>query len=102
MFFKKLLNRSINLKKLKDIELVILDVDGVLTDGSIIISSNGTESKKFNVKDGLGIKILQNCGIEVCIISGGEPECAKIRADKLGIKNYIFNARNKLLAVNSL
>tara|TARA_Y100000589_G_scaffold329778_1_gene377449 strand:+ start:40766 stop:41323 length:558 start_codon:yes stop_codon:yes gene_type:complete len=96
------INYFLNKKKLKQIKLVILDVDGVLTNGQIIISSNGIESKIFNVKDGLGIKILQKSGVEVCIISGGEAESAKIRADKLGIKNYIFNSRNKLKAINLL
>ena len=102
MFIANLFKRTFNWRKLKYIKLVVLDVDGVLTNGNIIISSNGIESKVFNVKDGLGIKLLQKCGIEVCLISGGEPEPAKIRADKLAIRYYIFNAKNKLLALNSL
>ena len=61
MFFKI---KSIR-KKLKSIRLLVLDVDGVLTDGQIYINSNGDEIKKFNVKDGLGIKLMQESNIEI-------------------------------------
>ena len=61
MFIANLFKRTFNWRKLKYIKLVVLDVDGVLTNGNIIISSNGIESKVFNVKDGLVIKLLQKC-----------------------------------------
>jgi len=53
--------------KLKHIELLLLDVDGVMTDGRIIWDANGTEIKFFNVKDGHGIKLVQRAGIQVGI-----------------------------------
>ena len=55
-------------QKLSNIQLLVLDVDGVLTDGKIILSNDGNESKHFNVKDGLGIKLIQKIGIKVAII----------------------------------
>ena len=68
-------------KKLKSIRLVVLDVDGVLTDGQIYIDSNGNEIKKFNVKDGLGIKLMQESNIEIAFVSGGSPKSATHRAE---------------------
>ena len=53
----------------KDIKLLILDVDGVLTDGGIYFDDNGTEHKKFDSQDGCGIKLLELCGVEVAIIA---------------------------------
>ena len=102
MIFIKALNWLINKKNLKKIKLVVLDVDGVLTNGKISICSNGIERKEYNVQDGLGIKLLQASGIEVCIISGSDGGSALIRANKLGIKNCLFNVKNKFLAINSL
>ena len=82
-------------KKLKSIRLVVLDVDGVLTDGQIYIDSNGNETKKFNVKDGLGIKLMQESNIEIALVSGGSPKSAIHRADKLKIKNCFFEVKDK-------
>ena len=73
-------------KRLQKIKLLILDVDGVMTDGRIIFDSNGVESKFFNVKDGHGIKMLQRGGIEVGIISGRESQVVTNRAAELGIR----------------
>lgn len=71
--------------RLKKIRLLLLDVDGVMTDGRIIFDSNGIESKFFNVKDGHGIKMVQRAGIEVGIISGRESQVVINRAAELGI-----------------
>ncbi|MCL4418024.1 MAG: phenylphosphate carboxylase subunit delta, partial [Actinobacteria bacterium] len=54
----------------KNIKLLILDVDGVLTDGSIILDNEGNEFKAFHVRDGHGIKMLEKAGIKVAIITG--------------------------------
>ena len=67
------------------IKLLILDVDGVLTDGKIIYDENGHETKHFNVKDGLGIKLAQKAGIEVAVISGRKSKVTDIRCAELGI-----------------
>jgi 3-deoxy-D-manno-octulosonate 8-phosphate phosphatase (KDO 8-P phosphatase) len=59
-------------EKAKNIALMIFDVDGVLTDGTLVYGPQGEEVKHFNVKDGVGIKLLQTYGIEVAIISAKE------------------------------
>jgi 3-deoxy-D-manno-octulosonate 8-phosphate phosphatase (KDO 8-P phosphatase) len=82
--------------RLKKIKLLILDVDGVMTDGRIIFDSNGVESKFFNVKDGHGIKMLQRAGIEVAIISGRQSTVVTNRAAELGIERVFQKATAKL------
>ena len=82
--------------RLKPIRLLILDVDGVMTDGRIIFDSNGVESKFFNVKDGHGIKMLQRAGVEVAIISGRESRVVANRAAELGIERVYQKSLDKL------
>lgn len=72
--------------KAKNIKLLILDVDGVMTDGSIILDNNGNELKRFHVRDGHGIKMLQKVGIAVGIITGRRSKVVEVRAKELGIK----------------
>ncbi|HIJ87251.1 MAG TPA: phenylphosphate carboxylase subunit delta [Desulfuromonadales bacterium] len=84
------------LDRLSDIRLLLLDVDGVMTDGSIIYDGNGLETKKFNVKDGHGIKMLQRHGIEVGIITGRTSLVVDIRARELGIELVYQGALQKL------
>ncbi|MDD5645002.1 MAG: HAD-IIIA family hydrolase [bacterium] len=88
--------------KLKKIKVVVLDVDGVMTDGSIIIGSDGTETKKFCVLDGTGIKMLMRNGIKVVIVSGRDSECTKIRAKELGIDMVFTGLKNKVDAFAEL
>lgn len=83
-------------QKLKKIRLLLLDVDGVMTDGRIIFDSNGVESKFFNVKDGHGIKMLQRSGIEVGIISGRQSAVVTNRAVELGIQIVYQKSLDKL------
>ncbi|MBI5195569.1 MAG: HAD-IIIA family hydrolase [Nitrospirae bacterium] len=71
--------------KAKKIKLLILDVDGVMTDGSIILDNKGNEFKRFNVRDGHGIKMIQKSGIKVAIITGRRSKVVDIRAKELGI-----------------
>jgi len=82
--------------RLTDIRLLLLDVDGVMTDGSIIYDGNGLETKVFNVKDGHGIKMLQRFGIEVGIITGRTSLVVDIRAKELGIELVYQGALRKL------
>ena len=82
--------------KLADIRLLLLDVDGVMTDGGIIYDGNGLETKVFNVKDGHGIKMLQRYGIEVGIITGRNSLVVDIRARELGIELVYQGALKKL------
>ncbi len=71
------------------IKLIVLDVDGCLTDGKIIYSADGIESKNFNVKDGLAIATWIRMGHQVAIITGRQSSIVKKRADELGIQ-YLF------------
>ena len=84
------------LDTLSDIRLLLLDVDGVMTDGGIIYDGNGLETKTFNVKDGHGIKMLQRHGIEVGIITGRTSLVVDIRARELGIALVYQGALKKL------
>ena len=82
--------------KAKKIKLLILDVDGVMTDGSIIISETNSESKKFFAQDGHGIMIIRELGIEVAIISGRYSKAEEYRGKDLGFETIIQNSRDKL------
>ncbi len=83
-------------EKLEKIKILLMDVDGVLTDGRIIIDANGVESKFFNVKDGHGIKMIQRAGLEAGIISGRESQVVEKRAAELGISHVFQKAHDKL------
>ncbi len=72
-------------KKAAKVRLFLVDVDGVLTDGGIIHDTRGVETKRFHVRDGHGIKMMQRAGIEVGIITGRMSEAVRIRAEELGI-----------------
>jgi 3-deoxy-D-manno-octulosonate 8-phosphate phosphatase (KDO 8-P phosphatase) len=84
-----------NLERAAKIRLLLLDVDGVLTDGSIIYLPGGVETKAFNTKDGLGIRLLQEAGIEVGIITARSSEVVQRRADNLGITRLYQGAGAK-------
>ena len=77
------------------IKLIVLDVDGCLTDGSIIYSSDSVETKNFNVKDGLGISSWIKMGNHAAIITGRKSEVVKRRADELGIKHLFQGIKDK-------
>jgi len=83
-------------EKLKNIRLLLLDVDGVMTDGGIIYDATGLETKRFNVKDGHGIKMLQRHGVEVGIITGRTSVVVDNRAKELGISLVYQGALKKL------
>ncbi len=87
--------------KLKRIKLLLLDVDGVLTDGDIIYNDNGEETKVFNVKDGLGIRLLMKVGIKVCIITGRRSNALYHRCKNLGIA-HIFDGVGDKAAILDL
>ncbi len=80
------------------VRLFLVDVDGVLTDGGIIFDGNGVETKRFHVRDGHGIKMLQRAGIEVGIITGRTSEAVRVRAKELGISRVRQGAFDKLAA----
>jgi len=78
------------------IKLLILDVDGVLTDGGLVWHTNGQESKIFHVHDGHGIRLLQRAGIEVALLTGRRSQVVDDRARDLGINLVVQGSRNKL------
>jgi len=82
--------------KLAKIKLLLLDVDGVLTDGRIIYDNQGNELKAFDVKDGHGLKMLQRAGIKIGIITGRESEVVVKRAAELGIEILYQKALTKI------
>ena len=94
---------NVSLKsKAKKIKLLLLDVDGVLTDGRIILDNQGNELKAFHVRDGHGIKMAQRAGIVVGIITGRKSKVVAIRARELGIKEVHQGAKNKLDVYESI
>ncbi|NVK28001.1 MAG: HAD hydrolase family protein [Flavobacteriia bacterium] len=88
-------------EKAKNIRMVIMDCDGVLTDGGMIFTANGDEIKQFNAKDGMGIKALKNNDILTGIISAGkEPRPIEKRAEMLGIDHVYVGTRPKIEVLN--
>ncbi|KAA1192781.1 HAD-IIIA family hydrolase [Pseudohalioglobus sediminis] len=85
-----------------NIELLALDVDGVLTDGRIFYGNSGEELKSFSIKDGLGIKLLQRDGIEVVLITGRDSHIVSRRAAELGITEVIQGREDKLTALREV
>jgi len=77
------------------IKIIILDNDGVLTDGKIIYNNDTVESKNYSAKDGLGIKLLQYSDIKLAIITGRKSEIMQKRCDDLGIEHCYQGIRNK-------
>ncbi len=82
-------------KGLKDIDLLLLDVDGVLTDGAITYSDSGEQVKSFNAADGLGLRLLMKAGIQVGIITGRESKALGYRCANLGITLLFEGIRDK-------
>jgi len=84
------------LKAAAAIKLVLFDVDGVLTDGSLFMSDDGQEYKAFYSRDGHGLKMLQHSGVEVGIITGRTSKVVEHRAAELGIKHLFQGSQEKL------
>jgi len=86
----------------KDVKLLILDVDGVLTDGSIILDNEGNEFKVFNVRDGHGIKMLLRAGVRVALITGRHSKVVERRARELGITEVYQRCHIKTVAFDHI
>lgn len=84
------------------IKLFAMDVDGVLTDGTIQISSDGTESKHFSILDGMGLKRLEKAGVAVAWISGRASGATTMRATELKIPHLVQGRNDKLVALQEL
>lgn len=90
------------LAKAQSIKLLVLDVDGVLSDGKLYFSDKGDEYKSFNTLDGQGIKLLQKAGIEVALITGRTSAIVASRAKELGIERLIQGREDKLNALDKI
>lgn len=91
-----------NLGRAKQVRVAAFDVDGVLTDGALYYTDAGEEFKAFNVQDGHGIKMLQESGVAIAIITSRKSQLVANRARNLGIDNLYQGVENKLDAMNAL
>src|SRR2546430_7081065 len=90
------------LERMRRLRLMIFDVDGVLTDGTLYFSETGAELKAFNAQDGHGLKMLKESGVEVAILSARRSRAVEVRAAELGITHVEQGAGNKSAAFESL
>ncbi|MFZ5775517.1 MAG: KdsC family phosphatase [Thermodesulfobacteriota bacterium] len=90
------------LPRAREVRLLLLDVDGVLTDGSIVYTHSGTEMKSFNTKDGFGIRILQEAGVEVGVITARSSEAVRRRAQDLKLAHVYQGVRDKIEAFTAI
>lgn len=88
--------------KAKKIKLLILDVDGVLTDGKLLFDGQGREYKSFHARDGHGIKLLRQTGVEVAVISGRKSNSVTLRMKDLGIEYVYQGQEDKVMAFNEI
>ena len=95
-------SQQILLEKAKKLKLLILDVDGVLTDGRLFFDNNGNEYKSFHARDGHGIKLLRQTGVEVAIISGRKSNSVALRMKSLGIVHIYQGHEDKRTAFHEL
>jgi 3-deoxy-D-manno-octulosonate 8-phosphate phosphatase (KDO 8-P phosphatase) len=84
------------------LQLLVLDVDGVLTDGGLWTTESGEVIKRFDVRDGLGIRLLQQAGVEVAWLSGGKSGATEQRARYLGIRHVLTGVKDKPAALTAL
>lgn len=89
-------------QRARAVRLLVLDVDGVLSDGQLYFSNSGDELKTFSTLDGLGIKLLQQSGVAVAIITGRQSELLARRAANLGITHLAQGREDKLTALDEL
>lgn len=82
-------------KLAKNIKLLVLDVDGVLTDGGLYYGDEGIVMKRFNVQDGFGIKLAQAAGVEIGVITGLNQKPVEARISELGVKHYMPGKHDK-------
>lgn len=90
------------MNKLKEIRLLLLDVDGVLTSGDIIYSEDNSETKVFNVKDGLGLRLLMASGIQVGLVTGRRSKALLRRCADLGISLIREGVKDKAAALGQI
>ena len=84
-------------EKLVKIKNFVFDVDGVFTDGSIIVDNQGNEFRVFSTRDGIAVKLATDKGYNFCVISGGKNEGVRKRLNRLGVKNVFLGVDDKIL-----
>lgn len=89
------------LQRAQNIRVLLLDVDGVLTDGGLYFTENGETSKRFNTLDGHGLKLLQRAGVEPVIITGRDSAALRVRLNALNIQHAHFGVEDKHSAAQS-
>ena len=88
--------------RLRRVQLLVLDVDGVLTDGGLWFDAAGQLIKRFDVRDGLGIRLLQQAGLQIAFLSGGQGGATQVRARQLGIDHCLVGIKDKPAALTAL
>ncbi len=84
------------------VQLLVLDVDGVLTDGSLYYTERGEELKQFHVRDGQGMQLVQQAGIPIALISGNASAAVQQRARVLGVTHVFLGIKDKLATLTTL
>ncbi len=100
--FENYPERRLALAKAKDIRLMLLDVDGVLTNGNLVYTGNSEESKAFNTQDGFGLRLLQEAGIDVGVITARKSEVVARRANELKMRFIYQGMPNKREALKDI
>jgi 3-deoxy-D-manno-octulosonate 8-phosphate phosphatase (KDO 8-P phosphatase) len=83
------------LDRFKKIRTFVLDVDGVLTNGYVLINETGAQLRQMNIKDGYALQLAVKMGYGVVVISGGDSDSVRMRMEKLGVKDVYLNVKNK-------
>jgi len=86
--------------RLAAVRLLSVDVDGVLTDGGIYVADDGRQMRKFNVKDGMGLQLVQQAGIAVAVVTAGTTGAIRHRIEGLGIRHLCMGVEDKLAALD--
>jgi 3-deoxy-D-manno-octulosonate 8-phosphate phosphatase (KDO 8-P phosphatase) len=89
-------------ERARRVRLLVMDVDGVLTDGRMILSERGDELKAFNTRDGMGVALAKRAGLRTAIVTGESSPIAKARGTKLGVDSVVLGARRKGETVEAL
>ncbi|MBM6551573.1 KdsC family phosphatase [Marinomonas ostreistagni] len=100
--YEQLEQGNLLMKKLPYLKLVIFDVDGVLTDGGLLYGAHGEELKRFNVKDGVALKLLPQWGVEVAVITAKDSAPLRKRMTDLGVKHVYYGCHDKAAAFAEL
>lgn len=86
----------------RKVRMLVCDVDGVFTDGGLYYDDSGRISKRFHVQDGLGVKVAQQAGLEVGVITGLESEAVRLRMLELGVGEYHAGMKNKVQLLDDI